>query len=516
MEINKNSGIKNTLLAAGILVTSVSFLWEYFFPVTIFYRNIGLAAGAVILTIWAILSILAIREKRRLFKKIGEGTISLVSIIIIGVILIVANLLSYGNNVRIDLTRTGKHTLSEETLKVLSTLETKVKFVGFYQEGSDLEISFRDLLDEYKYRSKKIEYEIFDPDKNPTIAKKYNIKSYNTIVVKMGDKTKEIKAISESSFTNALIQIRLDKKKLLCFMSGHGEKSIFSADTEKNGYSLIKKTLEAKGYEVKNIDLFSTTQIPKNCSVVVIGGPLKDFQENEISELRNFIKTGGSLVLLIDPDYSGRLIDFAKEKDIVFSKYIVANEPSGVFGNDPLITIIKDYGKHPAVSGFPLFTIFPLARPVGFSPSAKKTSPGSTFDKILNTGPSSWIEKNRKTPYRFESYADSKVSVSLGLIYSENVSTEDARAGKILAIGDSEFICNAFLGISGNKDLFVNCINWLAEQEDLIVIPTKSREFSSVNITKSEGNMLFISSVITLPFLILLTGAIIYLKRKKL
>lgn len=517
--MNKKSNIQYILLITGILISSISLLWEYFFPVTILYRNIVFAIGLVVLAVWAVMIITGIRGKRRMLQKIGRGTVSLFSVIIIGIILILLNLLSYGNSVRIDLTRTGKHSLCDETLKVLSALKNDVKFIGFFQEGSDVKVLFSDLMTEYEFRSKKISHEIIDPDKNPGIAKKYDVSSYNTVVVESDGKTKKLNSISEFAFTNGLIQIKTDKKKLICFMSGHGEKNILSGDSDKNGYSLIKKFLESKGYEVKTIDFFSEQVIPEDCSVLVIAGPVNDFEEKEIETLESFVQRGGSLTLLIDPDYSGRLISFAKKRGVVFADNIVANPPSGIFGNDPLVTIIKNYGRHPAVAGFQDYTVFPLARPIGYNPevAGENYNPDKgIFENILTTGNSSWIEKNYIIPYRFDSSADSGGPVSIGGIYSGKKSSKGSLSSKIIAIGDSDFVSNSFIGISGNSDIFVNCIRWVTDEEDMIIIPQKPRETSSVNITKSEGNMMFISSVISLPAIILLTGAVIFLKRRKL
>src|SRR5688572_32136520 len=39
---------------------------------------------------------------------------------------------------------------------------------------------------------------------------------------------------------------------------------------------------------------------------------------------------------------------------------------------------------------------------------------------------------------------------------------------RIAVFGDSDFASNAFLNIPGNRDLFMNSVNWLAQQENLI------------------------------------------------
>ena len=40
-----------------------------------------------------------------------------------------------------------------------------------------------------------------------------------------------------------------------------------------------------------------------------------------------------------------------------------------------------------------------------------------------------------------------------------------------MVIGDSDFAANFALGIQGNRDLFMNALNWLAQQENLIARP---------------------------------------------
>jgi hypothetical protein len=40
----------------------------------------------------------------------------------------------------------------------------------------------------------------------------------------------------------------------------------------------------------------------------------------------------------------------------------------------------------------------------------------------------------------------------------------------VVAIGDSDFAANSVLGIQGNRDLFLNALNWVAQNENLIAI----------------------------------------------
>ena len=46
----------------------------------------------------------------------------------------------------------------------------------------------------------------------------------------------------------------------------------------------------------------------------------------------------------------------------------------------------------------------------------------------------------------------------------------------MVVIGDSDFAANSVLGVQGNRDLFLNTVNWLAQQENLIAIRPREPE----------------------------------------
>ena len=45
---------------------------------------------------------------------------------------------------------------------------------------------------------------------------------------------------------------------------------------------------------------------------------------------------------------------------------------------------------------------------------------------------------------------------------------------RVVVVGDSDFAANGFLGVQGNRNLFLNTVNWLAQQENLISIRPSS------------------------------------------
>ena len=85
---------------------------------------------------------------------------------------------------------------------------------------------------------------------------------------------------------------------------------------------------------------------------------------------------------------------------------------------------------------------------------------------------------------------------------------------RIVAIGDSDFASNAALGVQGNRDLFLNAVNWLAQQENLISIRAKDPEDRRITLTADQERRIFYLTVLIVPGLILLAGVQTWWRRR--
>ena len=80
--------------------------------------------------------------------------------------------------------------------------------------------------------------------------------------------------------------------------------------------------------------------------------------------------------------------------------------------------------------------------------------------------------------------------------------------------GDSDFASNAALGVQGNRDLFLNAVNWLAQQENLIAIRPHDPEDRRVTMTADQATRVFYLTVLIVPGLILLAGVQTWWRRR--
>jgi ABC-type uncharacterized transport system involved in gliding motility auxiliary subunit len=169
---------------------------------------------------------------------------------------------------------------------------------------------------------------------------------------------------------------------------------------------------------------------------------------------------------------------------------------------------------------------FPLARSV--TPISGGAN-GHTAQPIIETSQASWAETDikdllaQKEP-KFDEGKDKQGPVSLAAAVSA-ASTATAPSGKpgedapkpetrFVVIGDSDFASNAFLGIPGNRNLYMNFVGWLSQQENLISIRPKEAEDRRLTLTSTQQFWISWFSVAIFPLLIFGAGVYTWWRKR--
>jgi ABC-type uncharacterized transport system involved in gliding motility auxiliary subunit len=88
-------------------------------------------------------------------------------------------------------------------------------------------------------------------------------------------------------------------------------------------------------------------------------------------------------------------------------------------------------------------------------------------------------------------------------------------ASRIVVFGDSDFAANSDLKLSGNRDLILNSLNWLAEDEDMISIRPVDNINQPVLLSTRQGRVVFWLSLVALPAIFAVAGILIDLGRRR-
>jgi len=85
---------------------------------------------------------------------------------------------------------------------------------------------------------------------------------------------------------------------------------------------------------------------------------------------------------------------------------------------------------------------------------------------------------------------------------------------RLVLIGDSDFASNEYVSGLGNGILFLNAVNWLAEEESLIAIGPKTTQPRYVFLSQVQANAIFFVSVIFVPLALLAMGVVVWWRRR--
>ena len=367
-------------------------------------------------------------------------------------------------------------------------------------------------------------------------AKQYQIQQYGTIVVEYMGRKERITNDAEQDVTNALIKVLTPSQKKVYFLGGHGEKDTASSD--RTGYSGIADALKRDNFEFDKLVLAQAGQIPADATVLVLAGPQTDLLEQEVPdparldhEVRQAPGPDGSVRQL---QGTGRDAAPHEPADRVGHRghQVRGGGPERPDARWPRCRWWRRrIPTHAITDRFNLITLFPMVRAI--VPAANPPS-GRTPQPILQTHQRSWAEMTLtqlETPEALKPEPDKGdlagpvtigVAVSVSNKAPEPAAKPDTPAAeppaaaetRVVAVGDSDFASNAYLGVEGNRDLFMNTVNWLAQQESLISIRPRDPADRRLTLTAAQLTMMFWLSLVVVPGLVMGTGIYTWWRRR--
>jgi ABC-type uncharacterized transport system involved in gliding motility auxiliary subunit len=494
----------------------------------------GLALAGLACTLLYILS--QWREVARSFsgRQARLGSLAAASVVVVLGILVAINYLASRHNKRWDLTASKQFSISDQTRKVLQGLQKPVH-IRVFDRSEDFP-RFRERLDEYQYVSKQVSVEYLDMDRRPALANQFQVQTPGTVVIEYEGRTEKVTSDGEQELTNGLIKVVQGKQHKVYFVQGHGEKSTDAA--ERTGYSTIAAALVSDNFLTDKLVLAQQKDVPADAAILVVAGPKTDLFPAEIDTLKRYLARGGKILFMLDPpdradapavtNVAALLKDWGI--DIGTNVVVDVSGMGQLLGTDVSVPVAAKYEPHPITDQFNLITAYPLARSVTAIPGG---SNGHTAQNLVDTSANSWAESNIKELTTTGKVAreldkgDKAGPVSLAAAVSSPVGDAPATPpdpakpadaskpeARIAVFGDSDFVTNGYLGIPGNRDLFLNTMNWLAQQENLISIRPREAGSSTLSLTADAAQRIFWLSILIIPGLILAAGVQTWWRRR--
>ena len=457
-------------------------------------------------------------------------------IVVILAVLVAVNFLANRYDKSWDSTANKQFSLAEQTIKYVKGLKNDVKVTYF--GGTETFPNARDLLDRYSSLSPKFHVDYVDPERKPSVAKQAGFRPDAPIMIDSGARKEAAKSLSEEEITGALIRSLKTGARTVCVLNAGGEHSL---EAEGSGsYSFMKQLLERDNYTVKTVSLqppaldaskpvavgqtappeTGTAEIPKECTVLVVGGPQLDYPAPTVAALKNFVENGGRELLMFDtPLEIGK--DTPAAANVEMMKVL---EGWGVTMNNDLVLDFSGIGQFLRLDHeVPLILTYeahPITQPLNRVPTAYplvrsidvKSGDKTTVSKLFGTGEESVAVSKVGPGGQVDPKSGKKGPLTLGVAGTYNGATP----GRFVVVGTSMWAQNSLLGSRqiGNRDMLANMINWLSSDEDLISIRPKNPEDRPLTLTPAGLRTIFWLSFVMFPLGVVAVGLATWWKRR--
>lgn len=414
-----------------------------------------------------------------------------------------------------DWTANNRNTLSPASVAVLEQMPEPIEVSAFTADSGTLKQHIQDLLARYQRYKSDVRLHFVNPDTEPQQVREQGITTDGELVLEYQGRSEKVSELNEQSITNSLQRLSRSAERWIVFVEGHGERSPFGqANHDLQSWA---QQLQAKGLRLQGLNLATAGTVPDNTSVLVIAGPQVNYLPGEVRLIEDYVARGGNLLWLADPDGLYGLEPLAEQLGITFEPGVIVDPTAQMFAiDDPTFAIVGDYGLHPLVEGFNTLTIFPYA--AGVELELQGDWQGET---LLLTTARSWSETGVLAgEIGFDELQDVPGPLSLAAALRRTLddasgSTADGAEQRVVVMGDGDFLSNAYLGNGGNLDLGMNMANWLSSDDQLIAIPAKTALDSSLTLSQTQSMIIGFGFLLVLPALLLISGLVIWLKRRK-
>lgn len=457
-----------------------------------------------------------------------RGLNAVIYTLLAAAIIVLVQVIATINTKQLDLTKTKRHSLSEQTEKLLKNLDKEIEAVVFYSMKTRGQTGrAEDMLARYAKLSPKFTFQAVDADKNPSYARQFGVDKYNVAAFKRKDNgaIEKVDALSEEAFTNALIRLSKESKKKIYVTKGHGEGSLDAPGNDGKGLGIIRDSLASYHYDVQAVELFASQGVPSDCAILIVAGPQNDIYPQEAAMMKDYLKRGGKIAVLKRALTNTPVLDsFTAAYGIRARQDVVVDNMGRMFGGDVLMPIISQFENHMITRGFGGSAFMPLTRSLE---TAAAGTPGLNTQALAKSGQGSWGEKDlngvRTGTVKFDKGTDNEAPLIVAAIseidfslFKETEGSAALNAKAVLAVfGSADFITNAYAGAAGNRDFFMNAVSYLGNEGDLIAIRPKDRSFEPLFLSKTQGRMTFIVPVVFMPLLALAIGILVFIKRRR-
>lgn len=466
--------------------------------------------------------------------------ITILVVFMLVVVNVVASLLTDKFPLTIDLTPNSAFKLTQESIDFVKGLDKPVEITVLANEktlesGGDIYTSqIKSVIDQYAQYNSNISVQYVDIVSDPTFASQYeNLNlGYNDVLIVCGDKSRKISLVdmfnittnqytgaqtitsskAEEMMTSAIMGVTSDEVVKIGILTGH----------EEMDFPALRELLAQNNFEVVDVNLTSD-EIDPTIDVLFMLAPSRDPDEALIKKLDTFLRNGeqyGKTFFYAAnaetqnamPNLDAFLADWGIQ---VGEGSVLETNAANIFNYNPYFCTVeyKNFEDYMEDIDSSIRVSMPYGRPVN---TLFENQSGYTTTTLL-------------------SYSDTALTIPNGVDPQEALQTVEPQSVPALVrssylryegttpLSSNVFVCSAASSFENvvlnsksvaNADYYLNLLNTVTEREDVISIAPKALGGEELGINQLQAMVIAFVLVIVLPLVVLITGIVIWLRRR--
>ncbi len=452
------------------------------------------------------------RQRIREALRLRSVLRSLLVVVLVTSCAVVVERLATASDVRFDLSFERQYEVAPATRLALAALTGPVRLTVYHDIGDPRIRRTRILLDAITHGS-QAEVATRLIDDSPEAEDAFGIGSSNAVIIEHADDYVRVERPTEGAIYEALASLSTRGEGVIYITGGTGEGEI--DDGQEAGFSGFAVALQTEGYDVRRLPTAAMSEIPAGADAVVMIRPARTIRPDALAALGEYLRKGGNLIAFLEPGIHSGLEDLLAEFGLHSPDALIVDPLSdSVDGDIPgLSPIVFHYREHPITRGLQRnrSTVFRRARTF----TLRKPKIEDRLDALAFTSRYSWLLEEtltpgtRNIPPQPASVATDYYPVAVAGRYPR-----DTFETRIVAFGDADFASNRYLRALYNLDLAMNAVNWALDREAKISLRPKSAGLIQFPVPVQNSLEALYGAGLLVPELLLLTGGLIYLRRR--
>ena len=465
-------------------------------------------------------------------------------------ILLNVNYLAVEHNKVSDWSYLKVTSVSATTQAMVTDLDQPLQVYAFFTKDNEVYPYVNEYLASLAAASQLLTVQVIDKDISPVRAEKFRVhKNGNLVLALAADKQtaaankasnkqqaqyekiyigNELRIAREKLrgldawLQQALLKLHAEPRKVY-FTRGHGEFTWDYQRDPRRSLRAVRALLKKQNFRLRELglDKGSGRSLPDDVGLVVIAGPTEAFLQEEVDALRTYLAGGGKALVLLDIERATGLTTTAldtypllhflhNEVGMQFNAQVLANDRSYVVATksvtDRWFLVSNNFTSHESVA---TMSDYDEKVAVLFFQSGHFILKGGNGEwqtqATMKTLPGTFIDVNKNFAFDKDSETRANFDICAAAEWQ-------AKGGRIFACADATLAADILMQAAGNKLLFIDSLKWLMRDKHRGA-PASEQDKKIIH-GRDEDLVIFYSTIIAVPLLVLLVG-MLTTRRKK-